>query len=83
MSLQMKNVYHSINCLPWTCGLLQQKDGIRSFNQEYVHGSSMRKKREEHQSMGKDKVLPVAEAEWKYLDVNEHWQQVKNTCIMM
>ena len=28
--------------------------------------------------MVKDKVV---EAEWKYLDVNEHWQQVKN--IMM
>jgi len=28
--------------------------------------------------MVKDKV---AEAEWKYLDVNEHWQQMKN--IMM
>jgi len=33
---------------------------------------------EEYQSMVKDKV---AEAEWKYLDVNEHWQQMKN--IMM
>jgi len=30
---------------------------------------------EEHQSMVKDKV---AEAEWKYIDVNEHWQQMKN-----
>jgi len=28
--------------------------------------------------MVKDKV---AEAEWNYLDVNEHWQQMKN--IMM
>jgi len=28
---------------------------------------------EEYQSMVKDKV---AEAEWKYLDVNEHWQHV-------
>jgi len=36
------------------------------------------KTREEHQSMVKDKVV---EAEWKYLDVNEHWQQMKN--IMM
>jgi len=33
---------------------------------------------EEYQSMVKDKV---AEAEWKYIDVNEHWQQMKN--IMM
>ena len=33
---------------------------------------------EEYQCMVKDKV---AEAEWKYLDVNEHWQQMKN--IMM
>jgi len=30
---------------------------------------------EEYQSMVKDKA---AEAEWKYLDVNEHWQQMKN-----
>ena len=30
---------------------------------------------EEYQSMVKDKV---AEAEWKYLDVSEHWQQMKN-----
>jgi len=33
---------------------------------------------EEYQSMVNDKV---AEAEWKYIDVNEHWQQMKN--IMM
>ena len=33
---------------------------------------------EEYQSEVKDKVV---EAEWKYLDVNEHWQQMKN--IMM
>jgi len=33
---------------------------------------------EEYQSMVKDKV---EEAEWKCLDVNEHWQQMKN--IMM
>jgi len=30
---------------------------------------------EEYQSMVKDKV---DEAEWKYFDVNEHWQQMKN-----
>jgi len=30
---------------------------------------------EEYQSMVKDKV---AEAEWKYLDRNKHWQQTKN-----
>jgi len=40
-----------------------------------VYGSSRRKRREEYQSIVKDKV---AEAEWKYLDVNEHWQQMKN-----
>ena len=33
---------------------------------------------QEYQNMVKDKV---AEAEWKYSDVNEHWQQMKN--IMM
>jgi len=43
-----------------------------------MYGSSKRKRCEEYQSMVKDKV---AEAEWKYLDVNEHWQQMKN--IMM
>jgi len=36
------------------------------------------KKREEYQSMVKDKAV---EAEWKYLDVNEHRQMMKN--IMM
>jgi len=36
------------------------------------------KTREEYQSMVKDKV---AEAEWKCIDVSEHWQQMKN--IMM
>jgi len=30
---------------------------------------------EEYQSMVKDKV---AETQWKYLDVNEHWQVMKN-----
>jgi len=35
-------------------------------------------KHEEYQSMVKDKA---AETECKYLDVNEHWQQMKN--IMM
>jgi len=43
-----------------------------------VYGSSRRKRHEEYKSMVKDKV---EEAEWKYLDVNEHWQQMKN--IMM
>jgi len=43
-----------------------------------MYGSSRRKRREEYQSMVKDKV---AEAEWKYFDLNEHWQQMKN--IMM
>jgi len=49
-------------------GLIQQKDGIRSLNQECVYGGSRRKRREEYQTMVKDKV---AEAEWKCLDVNE------------
>jgi len=40
-----------------------------------VYGSSLRKRREEYQSIVKDKVV---EAKWKYLDVNEHWQQMKN-----
>jgi len=40
-----------------------------------MYGSSRRKRCEEYQSMIKDKV---AEAEWKYCDVNEHWQQMKN-----
>jgi len=48
------------------------------LNLECVYGSSRNKRREEYQSMVKDKV---AEAEWKYLDVNKHWQQMKN--IMM
>ena len=45
------------------------------MNQECVYGSSRRKRREEYQSMVKDKV---EDAEWKYSDVNEHWQQMKN-----
>jgi len=36
---------------------------------------SRRKRHEEYQSMVKDKA---AKAEWKYLDVNEHQQQMKN-----
>jgi len=36
---------------------------------ECVYGSSRRKKREEYQSMVKDKVVEV---EWKYIDANEH-----------
>jgi len=36
------------------------------------------KRCEEYQSMVKDKV---AEAEWKYLDVNECWQQMKNIMV--
>jgi len=38
----------------------------------------MRKRCEEYKSMVKNKV---EEAELKYFDVNEHWQQMKN--IMM
>jgi len=40
-----------------------------------MYASSGRKRREECQSIVKDKVT---EAEWKYFDVNEHWQQMKN-----
>jgi len=54
---------------------MQQKDGVRSLNQECLYGSSRRKRHEEYQSMVKDKV---AEVEWKYLDVNEHCQEMKN-----
>jgi len=43
-----------------------------------MYGSSRRKRREESQSMENDKVT---EAEWKYLDINEHWQQMKNIMI--
>ena len=57
------------------CSLIQQKDGIRSLNRECVYGSSRRKRREEYKSVVKDKV---DEPEWKYLDVNEHWQQMQN-----
>jgi len=32
-------------------------------------------RRKRHEEMVKDKVV---EAEWKYLDVNEHWKQMKN-----
>jgi len=40
-----------------------------------MYGRSRRKRCEEYQSMVKDKVV---EAEWIHLDVNEHWQQMKN-----
>jgi len=49
---------------------MQQKDGIRILNQVYVYGSSRKKRHEEYQSMIKDEV---AEAEWKYPNVYEHW----------
>ena len=45
------------------------------MSQECVFGSLRRKRREEYQSMVRDKVV---EAEWKYSDVYEHWQQMKN-----
>jgi len=48
------------------------------MNQKCRYGSSRRKRREEYESKVKNKV---AEAEWKYLGVNEHLQQMKN--IMM
>ena len=35
---------------------------------------------EEYQSMVKDKV---ADAEWKYFDVNGHWQQMKNIIMVL
>jgi len=41
----------------------------------HVRKLKEQKTREECQSMVKDKV---SDAEWKYLDVNEHWQQMKN-----
>jgi len=37
--------------------LIQLKDGIRSLNQECVYGISSWKRREEYQSMTKDKVV--------------------------
>ena len=40
-----------------------------------MHGTQGEKTCEEYQSMNKDKV---AETEWKYLDVNEQLQQMKN-----
>jgi len=43
-----------------------------------MYGSSRRKRREEYQSIVKDKAV---KAEWKYLPVNEHWQPMKK--IMM
>jgi len=42
----MKNAYQSINCYQLICSLIQQKDGIRSLNQECVCGSSRRKRQE-------------------------------------
>ena len=45
------------------------------MNQECVYGSSRKKRCEEYKRMVKGKVV---EAGWKYLDVNEHWQQMKN-----
>jgi len=43
-----------------------------------MYGSSRRNRHEEYKSIMRDKI---EEAEWKYLDVSEHWQQMKN--IMM
>jgi len=40
-----------------------------------VYGRPRRKRREEYKRIIKDKVKI---AEWKCLDVNEHWQQMKN-----
>jgi len=33
-------VIPSEECIPWTCGLIQQKGDIRSSSQEYVYGNS-------------------------------------------
>jgi len=43
-----------------------------------VYGSSWRKKHEEYKNIVRDKV---EKAEWKYLDVNEHWQQTRSTML--
>jgi len=52
----------------------------KTWHKKYVPRVSIWKLKEEkmceeYQSMVKHKV---AEAEWKYLDVNDHWQQMKN-----
>ena len=45
-----------------------------------VHVWKLKEKKtyEQYQSMVRDKV---AEAEWKYLDVDQHWQQMKNIMV--
>jgi len=43
-----------------------------------MYGSSRRNRGEKYKSMVRDKVV---EEEWKYRDVNEHWQKMKE--IMM
>jgi len=47
----------------------------KSLKQECMYGTSKRKGREEYQSIVKDTIV---EAEWKYLNVNEQWHQMKN-----
>jgi len=43
-----------------------------------VYRNLRRKKCDKYKSKGRDKAK---QAKWKYLSVNEHWQQIKN--IMM
>ena len=51
----------------------------RNSSQERVYGIYKEEKTcEEYKSMVRDKVM---EEEWKYLDINEHWQKMKK--IMM
>jgi len=58
---------------------LIQKDDIRSSESRVSEWKPKKEKtREEYQCMVKDKV---ADAEWKYIDANENWQQT--TYIMM
>jgi len=70
------NVIPNEECVPRHKLLVTDKqfntteNGIRGLRQECMHESSRRKKCEEYKSMVRDKA---EEAEWKYLDVNEHW----------
>ena len=64
----MMNVYQSIMDM-------RLNRIIRWHNKPEPRVHVRKVKEEECQSMVKDKVI---EAEWKYRDVNEHWQQMKN-----
>jgi len=48
------------------------------MSQECGYESLRRKRHEECRSMVRDEV---EEAKWKCLDVNDHWQQMKNVVI--